>query len=94
MTWLGLADGVSAGSNGVVFEVRVDGELVESRVVTPETPLRVLQVDLRPFAGRSVTLELAAEPRGDVTGDALVCGRPLLVRGYERAPVQVWMEER
>ncbi len=94
VTWVGLADGASAGSDGVVFELRIDGELVHSQPVLPGAAWKVAQVDLRRFAGRSVTLELAVEPRQDETGDAALFGRPVLVHGYDRAPLEVWGEMR
>ena len=79
---VGLADGVRAGSDGVVFEVRVDGELVHAQRAEPEGPWRLLQVDLRPFAGRSVELELAVEPGSGANGDWALWGRPMLVHGF------------
>jgi hypothetical protein len=95
LTWVGLADGESAGSDGVVLEVLVDGEPVRAgEIVTSGTPWRVQQLDLRSFAGRRVELELRAHPRQSRTGDALLLGRPVLVHGYDRPPLEAWAEER
>src|SRR5262249_31943242 len=58
VAWVGLVDGLSAGSDGVVFEVRADGQPVASMPVAPGAPLKALQADLRPFAGRKIELEL------------------------------------
>jgi hypothetical protein len=94
VTWLGLEDGDPAASDGVRFEVRVDGELLETRAVKPGERWRPLQVDFSAFAGRRVRLELVGEAGASVTGDALFLGRPMLVRGYDRAPLDVWLDER
>lgn len=95
LVWPGLVDGASEGSNGVVLEVRVDGELVRAATVLPGELPRAQQFDLRRFAGRRVELELSVDPRGDATGDALLLGRPVLVHGYERSPLEtIWAEER
>ena len=80
---VGLADGVRAGSDGVTFEVRVDGELVHAQRAEPDGTWRLLQVDLRRFAGRSVDLELAVEPGPDATGDWALWGRPMLLHGVQ-----------
>lgn len=94
LAWVGLADEANAGSDGVVFEVRIDGELVHAQPVVPGTPWKVLQIDLRRFAGRSVELELAVDPRAGAAGDAALWGRPVLVHGYERSPLEALGDER
>ncbi len=98
IAWLGLDDqaGAEAGakSDGVVFEVRVDGELVHGQPVLPGSPWKVVQIDLRRFAGRSVVLELSVDPRQTAVGDAALWGRPVLVHGYDRAPLGARAEER
>ncbi|NOT30289.1 MAG: hypothetical protein HOP15_07565, partial [Planctomycetes bacterium] len=94
VTWEGLDDRAEAGSDGVAFEVRIDDELVHSRVVLPGSPWQVTEIDLRRFAGRSVVLELVVEPRASVTGDFALWGRPVLVHGYDRSPLEAWAEER
>ena len=91
---LGLADGAEPGSDGVVFEVYADGELVDRQVVLPETRWKPKLFDLRRYAGRKVTLELVVDPRASTTGDAALWGRPLLLHGYERNPLEIWAEER
>lgn len=94
VAWLGLQDGASEGSDGVAFEVRVDGEVVQRKSVPPGGRWRPWQVDLRAFAGRRVELELAVDPLLSATGDAALWGWPKLVRGYDRPPLQVWAEDR
>ena len=94
LAWVGLEDEASVGSDGVVFEVRVDGELVHGQSVQPGVAWKVLQIDLRRFAGRSVELELAVDPRGSAAGDAALWGRPVLVHGYERSPLEALGVER
>lgn len=94
IVWLGLADGASDGSDGATCEVRVDGETVAQRVVLPEAPWRVLQVDLKRFGGRKVDLELRVDPGQTARGDAVLWGRPMLLHGYDRSPQQIWAEER
>lgn len=94
VTWIGLADGAAAGSDGVRFEVRVDGQNVYEQLVLPGAPWRVVLVDLRPFAGRSVELELRVDPLQSETGDAALFGRPVLVHGYDRSPLEVLAQER
>lgn len=92
--WVGLDDRADTGSDGVVFEVRIDDELAHSQLVLPGSPWKVLQIDLRRFAGRSVLLELGVDPRQSSTGDVALWGRPVLVHGYDRSPLEAWAEER
>lgn len=94
VTWIGLADGAAAGSDGARFEVRVDGQSVYAQDVLLGAPWRVVQVDLRPFAGRSVELELRVDPGPSDGGDAALFGRPVLVHGYDRSPLEVLAEGR
>jgi hypothetical protein len=94
LAWVGLADERSSGSDGVDFELRLDGELVRSAPVAPGAPWKPFQVDLRPWAGRTLTLELALAPRASTQGDVALWGRPMLVHGYERSPLEVWAEGR
>lgn len=94
LAWVGLADEGSSGSDGVEFELRVDGALVRSAPGTPGAPWKLFQVDLRPWTGRTVTLELALAPRASTQGDVALWGRPMLVHGYERSPLEVWAEGR
>jgi hypothetical protein len=91
---IGLADGASAGSDGATFEVRIDGELVHAQRALPDRPWRLLQVDLRPFAGRTVELELAVDPGEDSTGDWALWGRPMLIHGFHRPPIGFGDAER
>jgi hypothetical protein len=92
--FLGLADGAAPDSDGVVFEVLADGELVDRQVVLPGARWKPKLFDLRRFAGRKVTLELVVDPRASATGDAALWGRPLLLHGYDRNPLEIWAEER
>jgi hypothetical protein len=100
LVWVGLDDAASAGADGARLEVRIDGESVASHVALPGAPWRVLQVDLRPFAGgadaagRRVTLELVATPGAAGAGGVVLLGHPLLVHGYDRSPLEVWTEQR
>ena len=97
VAWLGLEDGASTDSDGVAFEVRVDGELATPtarKVVQPGGRWKAWQVDLRAFAGRRVELELAVDPLASARGDAALWGWPKLVRGYARPPLQIWAEDR
>ena len=94
VAWLGLQDGTSTGSDGVTFELRVDGEVAERRPVQPGARWRVLSVPLKAFAGRKVDIELAVDARASAAGDSLLVGWPRLFHGYERSPLQVWAEER
>ena len=88
VTWLGLADGANADSDGVALEVRIDGEVAKRQEVRPGLRWKVLLLPLRAFAGRRVELELAVDPLGDGAGDALLLGMPTLCHGYERSPLQ------
>jgi hypothetical protein len=94
VAWLGLEDVASAGSDGVACEVRVDGEVLERRLVQPGARWKVLEVDLRAFAGRRVELELAVDPRESAAGDAALWGWPRLLHGYPRSPLEMRAEER
>lgn len=94
LAWVGLADERSSASDGVDFELRVEGELVRSAPGLPGAPWRLFQADLRPWAGRTVTLELALASRANTEGDVALWGRPMLVHGYERSPLEVWAEGR
>lgn len=94
VTWLGLEDGSCLDSDGVAIEVRVDGELVKRREVEPGARWRRLQVYLGEHAGRSVELELAVDPLRTTTGDGALLGWPKLAHGYDRSPLEVWMDER
>jgi len=94
LCWLGLSDDAAPGSDGVRFQLRIDGELVREVAVAPGTPWRTLLVDLRPFAERTVELELRIEPGASARGDAALWGRPMLVHGYTRSPLEVWAAAR
>lgn len=98
VAWVGLADGSWERSDGVTFQLLVDGELVKARVLGPEERnaprWRPFQVDLRPFAGREVELELRVDPGPTSAGDVALWGRPVLVHGYDRPPQEVWAEAR
>ncbi len=98
VAWVGVADAAWERSDGVVFELRVDGELVLARAVGPDESDgahgRAFQADLRPFAGRTVELELRVDPRGSSGGDQALWGRPVLVSGFDRPPLEVWAESR
>ncbi len=94
VAWLGLEDGTSMDSDGVAFEVRVDGELAARKLVQPGARWKAWQVDLRAFAGRRVELELAVDPLASASGDAALWGWPKLVHGYARPPLQIWAEDR
>jgi len=84
----------STASDGVTFELRVDGEVVKRRPVQPGARWTVLLAPLAAYAGRKVELELAIDPRETTAGDAALVGWPRLFHGYERSPLQVWAEER
>lgn len=92
VTWPGVADDGAAGSEGVTFVVRVDGQPLARRAVRPGQALRPWLVDLRPFAGRTIELELAVEPGAG--GEPALWGRATLFQGYERSPLEVWADER
>lgn len=94
MTWVGLADGRAQGSDGVEFELCLDGEVLGRARALPGAPWKLFQVDLRPFAGRTGRLELALAPLGSPAGDAALWGRPMLVHGFDRSPLEAWAEER
>lgn len=94
MAWVGLADGRAQGSDGVEFELRLDGEVLGRARVLPGAPWKLFQVDLRPFAGRTARLELTLAPLGHAEGDAALWGRPMLVHGFDRSPLEAWAEER
>jgi hypothetical protein len=97
VAWLGFEDGASADSDGVAFEVRIDGELATAtarKIVRPGGRWKAWQVDLRAFAGRRVELELAVDPLASASGDAALWGWPKLVHGYARPPLQIWAEDR
>lgn len=93
VAWPGIADS-SANRTWADFEVRVDGQSVERRRVEPGRIARPMEVDLRPFAGRVVELELVVETPGDAAGTPALWGRPMLVHGYDRSPLEVWAQER
>ena len=94
LSWVGLADGESEGSDGVAFELRVEGELLLSLPAQPGARWRAFQVDLRPYAGRAVDIELGVDPLASTQGDRALWGRPMLVRGYDRSPLEAWAEGR
>jgi len=94
LAWLGLADGAGDDSDGVVFELWVDGERVQAQPVRPRSPWTIFLVDLRAYAGRSVDLELRVEPGANAEGDTALWGRPMLLHGYQRSPLEVWAERR
>jgi hypothetical protein len=83
---VGLADG-SADAQGANAEVRIDGQRVDGRAVLTGAPWRPLLVDLRPFEGRRVSLELRVEPGTSPGPIDVLFGRPTLIRGYERSPL-------
>jgi hypothetical protein len=90
--WIGLEDGKQV-RGPVVFELRIDGVSAQRTSVAPGAPWRLFLVDLRAYAGRSVTLELVleGEDAGPVAG---LWGRPMLGHGFERSPLEVWAEQR
>lgn len=92
--WLGLADDASAGSDGATCAVRVDGALVARQALVPGAPWKHLLADLRPFAGRRVTLELVVEPGTSAQGDSVLWGLPALLHGYDGSPLERWARER
>jgi len=94
MAWVGLADGRSQGSDGVEFQLLFDGEVLGRARVQPGAPWKLFQVDLRPLAGRTGGLEFALAPLGSATGDAALWGRPMLVHGFDRSPLEAWADER
>lgn len=94
VSWPGLADGGAADSDGVTFEVRVDGQPLAHRAVRPGATPRPWLVDLRPFAGRTIELELAVVPGAGGADDVPLWGRATLFQGYEKSPLEVWADER
>jgi hypothetical protein len=94
LAWVGLADGAGDESDGVVFELWVAGERVLAQPVQPRTPWTIFLADLRPFAGRTVDLELRVEPGASAEADAALWGKPMLLHGYQRSPLAVWAERR
>lgn len=94
VTWPGLVDGGAAGSDGVTFAVVVDGEPLARRAVRPGATPRPWLVDLRPFSGRTIELELAIEPGAGGAADVPLWGRATLFQGYEKSPLEVWADER
>jgi hypothetical protein len=109
LAWVGLADDVADGEAegggesgeraGVAFQLLLDGAPVKTlEVPAGERRWRLFQVDLRTFAGRTVELELRVEPLGaerrTAGGERALWGRPVLVHGYERPPLEAWAEGR
>jgi hypothetical protein len=88
---LGLDDRSPPAAGGARFQVFFEGELVAERAVEPGAPWRPALFDLRPFAGRRGTLALVTEARPGVRA---LWGRPQLLAGYERSPLEAWAEER
>ena len=65
----------------------MDGERVgEKRELRPGSAWRRMLVDLRAFHGRRVRLELGVE--AGASGVEVLWGRPTLLRGYERSPLE------
>lgn len=94
LAWVGLADGAGDDSDGVVFELWVNGERVLAQPIQPRTAWTIFLADLRPFAGRTVDLEMRVEPGASADGDAALWGKPMLLHGYTRSPLAVWAERR
>jgi len=67
---------------------------VLSQRIVAGAPWKVVQVDLRRFAQKRVTLELAADAGASDAGDVALVGRPLLVYGYDRSPLEALAGER
>lgn len=89
-TQLGLASRSRGKSDGVVFKVIVNGEIVAQRPIGfhPYEPDAWLpwRVDLSRYAGRTVALELAVGPRRNVDSDHAIWGDPKIVSEPARRP--------
>jgi hypothetical protein len=104
LAWVGLADDTTdgqdvGGSGRIAFELLLDGAPVKTlEIPADEHRWRLFQADLRPFAGRTVELELRAgsvrEAGWEAGGARALWGRPVLVHGYERPPLEAWAEGR
>jgi len=95
---LGIQDG-AAGTDGVQFEVHVDGNKVfEQKVLKPEA-WQPAEVSLADFGGKKATIDLVVDPLATSKDDHAVFGEPRLVAGgqtlatltelAESAPVRV-----
>lgn len=82
---IGLGDEAHGESDGATFSLVVDGQVVASRTVTAaaeEPPAwHDWTVDLAPWAGETVTLELRTGPNGSTLFDHAHWGNPLAVSG-------------
>jgi hypothetical protein len=80
---IGLRDDAWDRSDGAVFEVLVDGEVVGSRSIgvdgPPDPPAwEPWEIDLAAFAGRRVSFELRVDSHGHGLGDLALWGEPVL----------------
>lgn len=82
---IGLREEYYGKSDGVVFSLAVDGELVAARTLSTgaEDPpaWQDWSIDLGKFAGRTVALELRTAPGGNTNFDHAYWGDPVVVSG-------------
>ncbi len=79
---IGLRDGSWERSNGVTFALRVNGDVVRERTLTPDDPPAdwiEWSVDLSAFVDRTIDLELRVDPLGNATDDRAFWSNPRIV---------------
>ncbi|HEX6884349.1 MAG TPA: hypothetical protein VF530_13300 [Planctomycetota bacterium] len=92
--WVAVEPDAGGAAAGLEFELLVDGQRARALVVEPGASGRPFQVDLRPFAGRTVVLELRATPTEPGAAAAALWAVPMLVHGAARLPRESWWEPR
>ncbi|MBN1674436.1 MAG: HEAT repeat domain-containing protein [Kiritimatiellae bacterium] len=74
--------------NGVQFEIRADGRRVYRRTVTAPKRWYKVSAPLAAWRGKTITLEISADARGDAYGDHAVLGQPV-VRAGEKTAIDI-----
>jgi len=75
--------GTSKETDGVQFEVHVDGTKIFEHKVTAPDAWEPAEVDLAPYKGKRVVLDLVVDPLANAKDDRAVVGEPRLVAGGE-----------
>jgi hypothetical protein len=78
--YAGLKDGAPT-QNGVRFEVRINSKKVFEKVVARPSGWHPVRIDLGPYAGNKVTLEISTDPMGNPGGDWARVGEPCITAG-------------